>query len=242
MNNVSPCLIKKPADINASYNAALSENAANATTSSANRKKRGVVKHTKFWAPGRTLKIAFLGGNQDFKDAVKAAAQTWLPHINLKFNFVEGTEGDIRIMPADSFWSYIGTDALLEDETETMGLQSDILWPRFAASVIHEFGHVLGAEHEHQHPQANIPWNTAQTYRHYLMYGMTQEVVDQQILNKLDASEVNYSTYDPLSIMHYEILQVLTEGDFKIDFNSVISETDKTFMASIYPYPDTASA
>lgn len=237
MDNFTPCLIKAPTSINASYEAAISENPSNATHTSSGRQKRAVAKHTKFWAPGRTLKIAFLRGDQAFKDAVIAAAKTWLAHINLKFDFVDGEEGDIRIDISSAFWSYTGTDALLEERDPTMGLQPDINWSRFTANVIHEFGHVLGAEHEHQHPEATIPWNKEQAYRYYLMMGLRPELVDSQVFAKLDASEVNYSTYDPLSIMHYEIPNVVTEGDFKIDFNSIISEADKAFMAKAYPHP-----
>lgn len=238
MDECKPCLIKRPIDETASYNCAIAENPDNRVSDSSKRKTRAAIKHTKFWAPGRTLKIAFLNGDQAFKDAVKSAAQVWLPYINLKFEFVDGTEGDIRIDTSNAFWSTLGTDALLQDEYATMGLQADIQWERFTANVIHEFGHVLGAEHEHLHPQADIPWDIEKTRRYYAAF-MPPQAVDREILTKLDASEVKHSTYDPLSIMHYEIPQRLTEGDFKIDFNYKLSDTDKSFMSSAYPFPET---
>ncbi|MFY0730299.1 hypothetical protein J1D76_16240 [Pseudomonas sp. NFX15] len=215
----------------------------NGHASASSRKKRAVLKHTNFWAPGRTLRIAFLSGDQAFKDAVKAAARHWLPHISVTFNFVEGEQGDIRIASEPGvYFSYIGTNALLVEEGPTMALSPDLNMPQFfAANVMHEFGHALGAEHEHLHPQANIPWNKQAVYAAHDVDEDAEEgdyarsVVDNRYFNRLDASEVNYSPYDPLSIMHYRVRQDWTEGDFKIDLNLVLSEQDKAFMTQVYP-------
>ncbi|RON01856.1 hypothetical protein BK659_25425 [Pseudomonas brassicacearum] len=246
MNTAQRCFTKKPQDINASYEAAIRENPANQPTSVSGRKKRAIAKHTNFWAPGRTLRIAFLDGDQAFKDIVKAAALTWQPHINLTLDFVEGTEGEIRITSTRGYyWSYTGTNALLETEGATMSLSPDLLWYGFIPNVIHEFGHALGAEHEHLHPEVNIPWNKQAVYE---AHGVTEvddaqnryikREVDERYFDTLDASEVNYSPYDPLSIMHYEVQQEWTIGDFEIELNEVLSEADKAFMAKAYPYPE----
>ncbi|WP_347904407.1 M12 family metallopeptidase [Pseudomonas purpurea] len=248
MNTLELCTLKKAADIQASYDAAITENPDNRGVPS-KRQKRAVAKHLKFWAPGRTLRIAFLDGDQLFKDAVKVAAQRWLPHINLKFEFVEGSEAEIRITSKSGYWSYIGTDALTvpEQDEATMSLSPDhhISLTFFTANTIHEFGHALGAEHEHLHPEVTIPWNKEAVYK---AHGAEHEdnyyarsVVDKRFFNLLDASEVNYSPYDPQSIMHYAIRQEWTEGDFKIDLNLVLSEGDKAFMAKAYPYPESQS-
>ncbi|MGF6152073.1 hypothetical protein [Pseudomonas fluorescens] len=250
MDNTSLCHVKIPLDLNASYEVAITENPANRETSSSGRKKRAAAKHTNFWAPGRTLRIAFLNGDQAFKEAVKTAANTWLPHVNLQFDFVEGEEGDIRIKSEPGvYWSYIGTNALTEtDQTRpTMLLSPDHQRSLkfFTANTLHEFGHVLGAEHEHLHPESNIPWNKEAVYK---AHGAPNEddyyarrIIDERYFNLLDASEVNYSPYDPKSIMHYAIRQEWTEGDFKIDLNLTLSEADKAFMAKAYPYPEAQS-
>jgi len=98
MEIASLCLVKTQIDLNASYEVAITENPANSGTSASSRKKRAAIRHTHFWAPGRTLRIAFLNGDQAFKDAVKTAANNWLPHINLNFEFVEG-KGVISALP-----------------------------------------------------------------------------------------------------------------------------------------------
>ncbi|MGF6130211.1 hypothetical protein QF019_005446 [Pseudomonas frederiksbergensis] len=245
MLNEVPCLIIEADDISASYEAAVAENPANRVASASGRGKRAVARHTHFWAPGRTLRIAFLDGDQAFKDATIAAASNWLAHINLKFDFVDGEVGDIRISRTPgTYWSRVGTDALLIEEGPTMGLSPDLRAPAFfAANVMHEFGHVLGAQHEHLHPEATIPWDRGAFYAAHGVDEHSDEdhyarsVLDGHYLQRLDASDVRHSTYDPKSIMHYAIRQEWTEGDFKIDLNLVLSEKDKAFMAEAYPYP-----
>lgn len=246
MNFATPCLIKHPEDTKASYEAAVAENPANRGTSANRRGKRAVASHSRFWAPGRTLRIAFLTDDQAFIEATILAASNWLPHINLTFDFVEGEDGDIRISATPgTYWSMVGTDALLREEGATMGLSPDMRVPAFfAANVMHEFGHVLGALHEHQHPNATIPWNRRKLYEafgadehadedHYI-----RRTLDERYLNRLDANEVRHSAYDPTSIMHYVIREEWTDDGFKIDLNLVLSDKDKAFMAQAYPFPD----
>ncbi|WJK12469.1 hypothetical protein [Pseudomonas fluorescens] len=223
----------------------------NQTPIESSRKKRAAGKPAHFWTPGQTLRIAFLSGDQAFKDAVKAAASNWLPHINLKFDFVEGESGDIRIQcDPGVYWSVIGNNALLFEEPEpTMRLSPDLRFPAFfAANVMHEFGHALGAEHEHLHPESNIPWNKPAVYDAHDVDedadedSYARQSVDERYFNLLDASDFDYSPYDPKSIMHYAVRQSWTHGDFKIDLNMVLSEKDKAFMAKIYPYADAQTA
>lgn len=215
------------------------------TITAPGRKKRAIGKPSHFWTPGQTLRIAFLNGDQPFKDAVKAAASEWLPYINLNFDFVEGESGDIRISSEPGiYWSMIGTHALLIEDGPTMRLSPDLQAPAFfAANVMHEFGHALGAEHEHLHPESNIPWNKAAVYAaHWVKENADEDdyarrSVDERYFNLLDASDFDHLPYDPKSIMHYAVRQDWTHGDFKIDLNLALSEKDKTFMSKAYPYP-----
>lgn len=221
------------------------------TINQSRRKKRAAGKPAHFWTPGQTLRIAFLNGDEAFKEAVKTAASNWLPHINLKFDFVEGDSGDIRIKSEPGiYWSVIGNNALLVEAPDpTMRLSPDLRAPAFfAANVMHEFGHALGAEHEHLHPESNIPWNKPAVYA---SHGVAEDAdeddyarqsVDERYFNLLDAGSFDYSPYDPKSIMHYPVRQDWTHGDFKIYLNRVLSEKDKAFMAKAYPYPAAQTA
>ncbi|WP_367083345.1 hypothetical protein ABV589_20675 [Pseudomonas sp. HOU2] len=207
----------------------------------------------KFWTPGSTLRIAFLNGTQAFKDAAIAAASNWLPHINLRFDFVEGEAGDIRILSEEgTFSSRIGTDALLYPDEPTMKLWPHPSLPRyFAANVMHEFGHMLGAEHEQTNPVADIPWDKPAIYA---LHGITENPEDddaqgretrkrlhQWYLDRADPSASIYSEYDRKSIMHYVIYQSWTQGDFQNLLNFSLSDKDKAFMANAYPYPAATS-
>lgn len=205
---------------------------------------------SKLWTPGRTLTIAFLNGTQEAKDIIIAAASNWLPHINLNFDFVEGHAGDIRIRcDGGAFFSAVGTDALLHDEGATMQLGSDLAdRPRFfAANVMHEFGHMLGAEHEQTHPLADIPWDLSTIYE---SHGLTDDPDEDDELTRskrdwlhdlyidcADREDSIYSDYDRKSVMHYFIPQSWTKGDFQNLLNLELSDNDKAFMAKAYPYP-----
>lgn len=195
----------------------------------------------KKWRPGRTLKIAFLGeADPVVKQKITKYAKQWLEFVNLKFEFTEGASGDIRITttPGGS-WSYLGTDAKLIDvDKPTMNygwLLPDTSDEEYSRVVLHEFGHALGAIHEHQHPDAGIPWDRPKVYEYYARQGWKNEQVDSNIFHKYNSNQLNNSTYDPESIMHYAVPDELTTGDWQIGWNTTLSELDKNFMRLQYP-------
>lgn len=195
----------------------------------------------KKWLPGRTLKIAFLGEvNPTVKQKIVNYAKYWLDFVNLKFDFVEGSNGDIRISttPGGS-WSYLGTDAkLISADKPTMNygwLLAETPDKEYSRVVLHEFGHALGAIHEHQHPGAGIPWDRPRVYEYYARQGWSKDQVDNNIFKKYGSDQLNTSNYDKASIMHYAVPNELTTGDWEIGWNTALSESDKEFMMSQYP-------
>lgn len=48
-------------------------------------------------------------------------------------------------------------------------------------------------------------------------------------------TQTQYSAYDTQSIMHYSISSALTTNGFSVGNNSVLSATDKQFIATVYP-------
>jgi hypothetical protein len=235
-----PCQIIDNFDQQASYDAAVRENPENVqSTLTGGRQKRGIATHSKFWASHRTLKIAFINPpSQTHREAVIKAIRQWQPSINLTLEFVNDATGDIRItMEAPANYSAIGTDATLRQPHEnTMNIGTDLAHPRFEAAVMHEFGHALGMEHEHQHPQADIPWDKPKVYDYYERnFNWSKERVDHNFFRTLEAINTRTTPYDKLSIMHYKISNDLTIGDWSVENNNSISQKDRRLMRKVYP-------
>ncbi|UDI94013.1 peptidase M12 [Pseudomonas sp. IAC-BECa141] len=243
MKELLDCQLIQWPDDQAAYTAAINENPANAgtPTTPGTRRKRSVVDYSKLWANGRTLKIAFMDApDAARKTGIINAASKWLPYINLKFEFVDDLKGDIRIATRNNDNSSIlGTDALLihpDHPTMNLGVTPD--HADFEVIVMHEFGHALGAMHEHQHPQANIPWDKPKVYAFYQnreMNPLTREQVDYNLFASFDTRDALYLAYDKRSIMHHPISNDLTIGDWEVPINRKISKKDKQLMKLLYP-------
>ena len=197
----------------------------------------------KLWKPGRTIRIAFLGSpDTKVKEKIINHANEWLNYANLVFDFVEGTEGDIRISTEQNkgSWSYVGTDALRVPASEaTMNfgwLTPDTDDAEYSRVVLHEFGHALGAEHEHQHPFSGIPWNKEKVYEYYKRTNdWDQASTDNNIFAKYSIDQVNTTGYDKTSIMHYAIDGSLTDNKLSTPWNNGLSDKDMDLMRKCYP-------
>ena len=218
------------------------ESADSATpTSSLSRSRRSVGEPGKYWPQNTTLTIAMYEYETDDKYvlAVKKAASHWLPHINLKFDFVSGDSGDIRIAqnpPGDNGGaSSVGTDARnIPLGMPTMRLPMDHNDPRFEYTVLHEFGHMLGAHHSHQHPDANIPWNREHIHQAYRRSPNPHQVRDN-VLPLTRSSAYDLLPYDPDSVMHYAVSPDQTDGKRAHIENRSLSDGDIAWAKKAYP-------
>lgn len=99
----------------------------------------------------------------------------------------------------------------------------------------HEFGHALGLLHEQSYP-GGIKWNRDTVYKYYAKYqGWNKRMVDNNVLEATDEFYTNGTSYDPLSIMHYDVQAWQTLDGYSLTSSKVISEGDKRIMAALYP-------
>lgn len=205
---------------------------------------RMAVIFSKLWKPGRTLRVRFLQAPRPrVADRIEHYAHAWEQYANVRFEFVESGQAEIRITldKTDGSWSYLGTDATLQPaEGATMNygwFDENTDDDEFSRTVLHEFGHALGAIHEHANPRKGIKWNKPAVYAYYAeTQGWTKPEVDAQVLERYSLSILNASTYDPKSIMHYPVpKELLLPGGTPVGWNRVLSAADRKFIRKQYP-------
>ncbi len=200
------------------------------------------VKH-KMWQPGRVLRVRFLDGDPAVQQKIQQVAQQWSEHANIQLVFAGDPDAEIRIsFLQPGSWSYIGTDALLipsDQPTMNYGwLQPDTDDEEYSRVVLHEFGHALGCIHEHQNPAGGIPWNVNAVLEYYMgpPNNWSEAQVRENVLRAYDKDTTSYTQFDERSIMLYPVpAEHTTDGKGIPWQNSVLSESDKTFIAQMYP-------
>lgn len=188
------------------------------------------------WAPGVLLRYMFRGGTVADRQAFRDAAATWMQYANVRFKQVTSGDAEVRVSfdPGGS-WSYIGTGILsIPANQPTL----NIGWPNDPARDLHELGHTLGLVHEHQLPDAAIPWNRSKVIAYYAgapnYWPPAQTIAN--VLDRLDASTLTNAGFDRESIMLYPILpELLTDPSKAVGWNRVLSAEDKKFISTIYP-------
>ena len=201
--------------------------------------QRAVSPIGKLWMNGSTLRVKFLGGNTAQRNIAKEQAAWWSEHANLKFEFGNASDAEIRISfdPSDGAWSYVGTDARgipLNEATMNLGFLD-------GGTAGHEFGHAIGLAHEHQNPEGGIEWNEEVVIAALAgpPNNWPEEVTRHNVLDKYKAEQVNGTKFDPDSIMLYFFPADWTKNGIATTQNEVLSATDKLFIAGAKMYPKT---
>jgi hypothetical protein len=201
----------------------------------------------KMWYPGQTLRCKFLEGSAIQKKRVEAIAHEWEQFANLKLKFGSDANAELRIafMPGQGSWSGVGTDCLVTeyfpktDPTINFGwLADDTDQQEYERVVRHEFGHALGAIHEHQSPAASkLKWNVPAVYKAFSgpPNNWTKADIDHNVLNRYAAGTSNFTRFDMNSIMLYSFPASLFLSGPGTPWNTDFSARDKTFMLKNYP-------
>lgn len=201
-------------------------------------RSRAVSDIRKLWINGSTLRVRFMEGSADQQQLVRQQAAWWLESANLKFNFNNDLDAEIRITfdPNDGAWSYVGTDAKSIPQSQaTMNLGF-----LDGGTAAHEFGHAIGLGHEHQNPEGGIEWNDAVVIRD--LGGppnfWTPDQVRHNVLEKYKVDQfLRASRFDPDSIMLYAFPGTWTKSGKGTKMNTVLSLSDKEFIGGREIYP-----
>lgn len=202
------------------------------------------------WVNETTLRYCFLKSpakwtaTKQKMDVVRKAFKKWKDlGIGLKFKEVDSPdEAEIRIgfLKNDGHWSYIGRDVLAFGASErTMNLDKGDNWG--IDTAIHEIGHSLGFPHEHQNPKSGIVWNEEAVYKALAKWPneWPRSETYHNIIETIDPDEVQGSTWDPDSIMHYSFEAGLIEKPARyangLTPKAGLSTRDKKWVKEFYP-------
>jgi hypothetical protein len=149
---------------------------------------QSVVSRSRTWPQRRAITVAFQGGASTLRSQIAQSLQPWADAANITFDFGPRTDqgqfrewsdsdttyaADVRIGFRDGsqggYWSLVGRDstnpALVKPNQQSMNFEGfpNSLPQDWQSTVLHEFGHALGFEHEHQSPvspcEQEFHWN-----------------------------------------------------------------------------------
>ncbi|WP_437521854.1 matrixin family metalloprotease [Sorangium sp. So ce726] len=208
---------------------------------------------SKRWRPGKLLKIRFLDGSSTMRAKVERYAQEWTKHANIQFDFGDSKYAEIRISfyADEGSWSALGTEALVEDyfplKQPTMNfgwLRDDTSDEECSRVVLHEFGHALGAIHEHKNPRGGIVWDKEAVYKYFSgpPNFWTKEEIDYNVIERYSENILLGTAFDPASIMIYPLPEslIISPAGFSAPLNTKLSPMDIDFIKIAYPHTPSA--
>ncbi|MFQ6180338.1 M12 family metallopeptidase [Sinorhizobium meliloti] len=216
----------------------------------------GFVQEAFLW-PNETVSVCFFDGSPAAHEQIVKLANLWTEGTSVSFFF--GPEGsrnrcdgraktDIRIsFRGQGYWSYVGVSSkYVKPQKQTLNLNGMGNGRPLTASqkgtVLHEFGHALGFEHEHQSPAANceeeFDWNYL-----YNSFGWSKEQVDRNMRKLLINQSRNgliVTEFDSNSIMLYSLpVEAFREGQASSCYisrkNNILSQADLSTVREAYP-------
>lgn len=190
------------------------------------------------WPNGSQLKVAFSGGDSGQRKKVQETYEELMQHANLDFVLAkQGQPAEIRITfdPRGGAWSFLGTDSVQQPKNKaSMNLGFDQ-----HGTYMHEFGHAVGAPHEHQRVPPEY-WNKAQVKRDLSgpPNNWDEQTIQANMFDTFAEDQLIGSVFDPRSIMLYQIPRkwlLKTWPEYHEEPNAVLSPLDKQWLRKNYP-------
>jgi serralysin len=206
---------------------------------------KGAVLADAPWERGGEISISFLDGDPELQSKIRGVAEQWLTRTSANLFFQwrnDTTKTDIRIsFRFAGSWSLLGKQALLETDCTKPTMNFGWLNPQATDDdiqevVLHEFGHALGLIHEHQNPEAQIPWNRDAVIEELSNppNSWSVEQIERNVLSGFDRSQLYTTPYDEKSIMLYPVNPAWTVGGYQTTANKDLSEHDIELIREIY--------
>ena len=207
----------------------------------------GTLLHYSFFETGGSF--SRWAGTSALKSQVRKAFQRWADlGIGLRFEEIaDRPNAEVRIgfEAGDGHWSYVGRqvrDQGPDDRTMNLDPTDGISSGDYGVDVAcHEIGHTLGFPHEHQNPNAGIVWDEEAVYRALASppNNWSRDTTFHNIIRKIPPDEVQGSSWDPDSIMHYpfEPGLILKPEKYSTGLQPAggLSARDKEWVKTFYP-------